>query len=85
MLVWGLGAGAVPTWGCGQGGAGAGAEHGGPLVREPLCVCGLPVALQLQGWDAQDSRTSVLGIGRGQWSCGAEGWFSKEMTPELFL
>lgn len=47
------------------------------------CVCGLPVALQLQGWDVQDK--CPQGIGRGQWSCWAEGWFSKEMTPELFL
>lgn len=49
MLVWGLGAGAVPTWGCGQGGAGAGAERGGPLVLEPLCVgvAGGPAAARL--------------------------------------
>lgn len=56
MLVWGLGAGAVPTWGCGQGGAGAGAEHGGPLVLEPLCVgvAGGPAAARLGCAGQQD-------------------------------
>lgn len=48
-----------------------------------MWVAGGPAAARLGCAGQQDK--CPQGIGRGQWSCWAEGWFSKEMTPELFL